>query len=115
MKELDIGTFVAVLQEMMGPLLWVILVAAALATLGFVYVLVRDRGLVARRLVWSEALGVIGGVGGVLLMHEITHSDFADIGGPIDWVVVAAIFVLGAVGTVVGAYTVLGLFFRRAA
>jgi hypothetical protein len=109
MKDLDIGTFVAVFQEMLGPWLWVGLAAAALATLAFAYVIVRDRGLVPARLVWSEVVAIAGGVAAVLIMQAVTHSGFADIGGPIDWVLVALIFAAGAVGTMVGVYALLGL------
>lgn len=115
MKQLDIATLLAVFQEMLGPWLWVGLAAAAVATLAFLFVLVRDRGLVAARLVWAEAAGVAGGAAAVLIMFAVTHSGFSDIGGPIDWVLVAVIFVAGAVGTIVGAYALLGLIAGRRA
>jgi hypothetical protein len=110
MKELDPWVFLAVLQEMLGPLLWVLLALAGLATIGFLAVLVRDRGrLRARRLVWAEAAGLLGGIAAVLLAHAVTDSGFADIGGPIDWVVLATIFLAGGFGTTIAAYAVLGL------
>jgi hypothetical protein len=114
MKELDIGTFIAVFHEMLGPWLYVAAAAAAVATLAFLWVLVRDRGLVSGRLVWSEVLGVGGGVAAVLIMHAVTSSGFRDIGGPIDWVLTALIFLAGAAGTTVGVYALMGLL-RRAA
>jgi hypothetical protein len=85
-----------------------------IATLAFLWVLVRDRGIVSGRLIWSEVLGIAGGVAAVLVMHAVTNSGFRDIGGPIDWVLTALIFLAGAVGTVVGAYALMGLL-RRAA
>jgi len=109
MKELDIGTLIAVFQEMLGPWLWIGLAVAALATLAFVYVVVRDRGFVPARLVWSELVAILGGAAAVLIMQAVTHSGFGDIGGPIDWVLVALIFAAGAFGTVIGAYAVIGL------
>lgn len=114
MKDLDIGTFLAVFQEMLGPWLWVLLAAAVLATLGFLLVLLRDRALRPRRLVWAEAVGLAGGIGAVLLMQAVTHSGFADIGGPADWVLVAMIFVAGGIGAMVAAYAALGLLRRPA-
>jgi drug/metabolite transporter (DMT)-like permease len=114
MKDLDLGTFLAVFQEMLGPLLWVLLAVAVLATLAFVLVLLRDQGLRPRRLVWSEVAGLVGGVGAVLFMQAVTHSGFADIGGPADWVLVALIFVLGAAGATVLTYAALGLARRLA-
>lgn len=114
MKELDVGTFVAVFQEMLGPWLWVILALAVVATLLLAVVLLRDRGVVPRRLVWAEVAGLGGGVAAVLVMQAVTHSGFRDIGGPIDWVLVALIFAAGAVGATIGAYGLMGLA-RRAA
>jgi uncharacterized membrane protein YhaH (DUF805 family) len=109
MKELDLATLVAVFQEMLGVWLWMGLAAAALATLAFLFVLVRDRGVVSSRLVWSELAGVAGGVAAVLIMQSVTNSGFRDIGGPIDWILVALIFLAGAVGTIVGVYALAGL------
>ncbi|MCC7427292.1 MAG: DUF5368 family protein [Alphaproteobacteria bacterium] len=109
MKEIDLATILAVFEEMLGPMLWVLVALALLATIAFVFVLVRDRGLRPRRLVWAEAAGVAGGIAAVLFMQFVTSSSFADIGGPIDWVLVAAIFAAGAIGTMVGIYALLGL------
>jgi drug/metabolite transporter (DMT)-like permease len=109
MKELDLLVFLAVFEEMLGTWLWVGLGAALLAAVAFVYVLVRDRGLRPRRLVWSEVVALGGGVAAVLVMQAVTHSGFRDIGGPIDWVLGLAIFVAGALAALVGAYAVLGL------
>ena len=109
MKSLDSGTLIAVFQEMLGVWLWVGLAAALLATLGFVYVVLRDRGFVPARLLWSELAGGAGGIGTVLLIQAVTHSGFRDIGGPIDWVLVGLIFLAGAVGTIVGVYALAGL------
>ena len=107
MKELEIGVFVAVFVEMLGPLLFWLLVAAAVAvTLGFVWVLVRDRGLDSRRLVRAQVVGVLGGVAAILFMQWITNSGFRDIGGPVDLMLVALIFVLGTIGAAILAYTV---------
>jgi phage shock protein PspC (stress-responsive transcriptional regulator) len=39
-------------------------------------------------------------------MHWITNSGFRDIGGPVDLMLVALIFVLGAIGAAILAYTV---------
>jgi hypothetical protein len=114
MKELDIATFWAVFQEMLGPMLWVLVALAVTATVAFVVVLLRDHGLRARRLVWAEAAGVLGGVAAVLFMQAVTHSTFEDIGGPIDWVLVAGIFVAGAGGTMLGVYALLGVMRRFA-
>jgi len=109
MKELDLATLVAVLQELLGPWLWAGLAAAVAATAAFLYVLVRDRGLVSARLVWSEVAGLAGGAAAVLILQAVTNSGFGDIGGPIDWVLVGLVFLAGAIGAIVGTYALLGL------
>lgn len=104
MKELDFATLVSVFQEMLGPWLWVVLALAALITAGFVYVLIRDRGLSSGRLVRSEIMAPVGGLASVLIMQKITDSRFSDIGGAIDVVLVALIFVGGMIGTAMMLY-----------
>lgn len=104
MKELDIFVFVSVFQEMLGPFLWVLLLLAVIVFVLFLAVLVRDRGLSHRRFVRSELVGVIGGVLAVLFMQQITSSRFSDLGGPVDVMLVALIWVAGAIGTTLIAY-----------
>jgi hypothetical protein len=104
MKDLDIWVFVSVFQEMLGPALWLLLALATLVVAGFVAVVFRDRGLSSRRLVRAQAAGVIGGIIAILVMQAITHSRFADIGGPIDVMLVALIWLGGAIGTTMLAY-----------
>lgn len=107
MKELEIGVLVSVFIEMLGPVLfWLLVVAAVAVTAAFAWVLVRDRGLDSRRLVRAQAVGLLGGVAAILFMQWITNSGFRDIGGPVDLMLVALIFVLGAIGAAILAYTV---------
>jgi hypothetical protein len=107
MQELDIMVFVAVFIEMLGPLLfWLLVLAIVVVTLGFAWVLIRDRGLDSKRLVRAQIVGVLGGIAAILFMQWITNSGFRDIGGPVDLMLVALIFVLGAIGAAILAYTV---------
>ncbi len=115
MKDLDLWTVVAVFQEMLGWTLWPIVAACVLATLAFLLVLMRDRRVVARRLLYAEAMGVLGGIGAVATMFLVTSSSPADLGGPIDWLLALGIFVAGGVGTVVGFYALIGIFGGSAA
>jgi hypothetical protein len=110
MKDLDLATLVAVFQEMLGWAFWAIVAVSALATLVFVYVLLRDRGIVPARLVRAEALGVLGGGAAVVAMFAVTNSSVSDLGGPIDWLLALGIFLVGLFGTAVGAYALMGLF-----
>jgi len=108
-QNVDPLMFVAVLHEMLGPLLWVIVAGSVVATLAFLWLLIRDRGLVSRRFVLSQLVGIAGGFAAVLFMQLITHSRLADVGGPIDWLLVAAIWLIGAGGTTVVVYDLWGL------
>jgi hypothetical protein len=113
MQTFDPAMFVAVLYEMLGPLLWVIVAGSAIATLAFLWLLIRDRGLVSRRFLLSELVGIAGGFAAVLFMQLITHSRLADVGGPVDWLLVALIWLIGAGGTTVVVYDLWGLWAGR--
>lgn len=107
MQELEIGVFVSVFVEMLGPVLfWLLVLAILVVTAAFVWVLIRDRGLDSRRLVRAQVVGLVGGLAAILFMQWITNSGFRDIGGPVDLLLVALIFVLGAIGAAILAYTV---------
>jgi hypothetical protein len=108
MKDLDIGVFVAVFQEMLGVWLWVGVAAAAVVLLLFLRLLLCERRMLAARLAWAQLFGLAGGVAAILIMQGVTHSSFADIGGPIDWVLVVVIYAVGAVIATIAAYTLLG-------
>lgn len=112
MKELDLATLVAVFEEMLGWTLWPIVAACVLATLAFLYVVVRDRGIVAGRMLRAELLGVLGGVAAVAVMFVVTSSSPADLGGPIDWLLVVGIFAGGLIGAAIASYAAMGLFAR---
>ncbi len=99
MKQLDLATLLAVFQEMFGLALWPLIGLAAAVTLAFVFVLLRDRGLRPRRLLWAEGAGLLGGLAAPAVMLVITGSHLGDIGGPIDWIVVAGIILAGDGGT----------------
>lgn len=108
MKTFDPMVLVAVFQEMLGPSLWLIASAAALTSGAFALLLWRERRLDSRRLVLSEAGGAAGGVLALALMATVTHSGFTDAGGPVDWLLILAIFGVGAAGAVIFVYAALG-------
>ena len=114
MKELTLSTLIAVFEEMFGPALFWGLVAAAVAvTLAFLWVLVRERGVAARRLVRAELFAPLGAVAAVAFVFWITNSGLGDIGGPIDIVMLIAIGVAGAGGLTLLAYVAQALRRRR--
>ena len=108
MKELDPLILLSVFQEMLGALLWPLLATLVLGTLAFILLLVRERKIVSRRLVRSQALGLFGGVFALMLMASVSSSGFTDAGGPADWLLIALVFGLGLVGAAIVVYTIAG-------
>jgi hypothetical protein len=109
-KELSLSTFLAVFEEMFGrALFWGLLAAALLVTLVFLVMLLRERRLESRRFLRAELTAPLGAIAAVALVFWITNSGPANIGGPIDWVLLAAIAVAGGGGLVITSYVLLGL------
>jgi hypothetical protein len=113
MKDMDPLVFLAVFQEMLGPLLWLMIVLAIVGVVAFVWLLRRERGLVSRRLVRAEALGLIGGGLALVIMAKVSSSGFTDAGGPADWFLIAAVYGAGLVATTILAYAVMGWIWPR--
>ena len=109
MKELDPLIFWYVFQEMLGaPLLWLLIILIAGGTLAFLFLLFKERTIIARRMVGAQAIGLLGGALALVVMAKVSSSGFTDAGGPADWFLIALVFGLGAVGTTVLGYTVGG-------
>jgi uncharacterized membrane protein YfcA len=109
MKDLDPMVFLAVFQEILGRTFWPLVLFVVICALGLLVILVRERGLDARRLVWSELVGLAGGFVGIWFMLFITSSRLEDLGGPIDWLLATGIWAAGAVGATIATYIVLYL------
>lgn len=114
MKELDPAVFLAVFQEILGGFFWPLVIVVVLGAIAFLYVLARDRRLASGRFLWSQIVGLAGGLFALWFTFFITSSQLADSGGPIDWVLLIVLFVLGAIGGTMAAYALLGLIDRRA-
>lgn len=108
MKELDPFILLAVFQEMLGPLLWLILAVVVVGTLAFLLLLVRERKIYSRRLMWSQLAGLFGGVMSLIIMAKVSASGYSDAAGPADWILLVLVFAVGAVGTTVLTYTIVG-------
>lgn len=108
MKELDPFILLAVFQEMLGPLLWLILAVVVVGTLAFLLLLVRERKIYSRRLMWSQLTGLFGGVISLVIMAKVSASGYSDAAGPADWILLVLVFAVGAVGTTVLTYTIVG-------
>ena len=95
MKELDPLILLAVFQEMMGPLLWILLAIIVGGTIAFFALLAKEGGIVARRMISAQAAGILGGILALVLMVMVSSSGFTDAGGPADWFLIALVFGLG--------------------
>jgi drug/metabolite transporter (DMT)-like permease len=110
MKQLSFETLIAVFEELYGAaLFWTLVGVAALITLGYLYVLIRDHKMSMRRFLWAQLSMPFGAIAAVLFVQAVTHSDFRDLGGPVDWIVMLAVAVLGAGGSAILVYTLQSL------
>ena len=105
MKDLDPLVLLSVFEEMLGPLLWLLLAVVILGIIAFASLLLRERHLVSRRLVRSEVLGVAGGALALVLMAKVSSSGFTGAGSPADWLLIALVFGAGLVGSTILFYT----------
>lgn len=110
MKDLTLGTMVAVFEEIFGTgLFWIMVAAAVLVTITYLYVLIRDRAVSWRKFLLAQLSMPVGAVAAVLFVQSVTSSGFGDIGGPVDVIVLALIAIAGAVGMAILVYTVQAL------
>lgn len=108
MKEFDLLMFLAVFQAMLGIWLWIMLLLGLVGTVAFVLLLVRERGVVSRRLLRAELVGLLGGGLALVIMANVSSSGFTDAAGPADWVLIALVYGAGLVITTVLVYTIAG-------
>lgn len=113
MKELTFETLVVVLEEIFGRgVFWAMVALAVLITLGYIYVLIRDRSVSWRKFLLAQLSMPVGAVLAVWFVMIMTDSHLSDMGGPIDYVVFLGVAALGAIGIAILVYTVEALFFR---
>jgi hypothetical protein len=114
MKELTLETMLAVFEDMFGAtLFWALVATAAVITLLYLYVLVRDRHVGWRKFLIAQLFMPVGAVLAVFFVLWVTNSRIADLGGPIDAIIFLGIAALGAGGVAILVYTVESLVFRR--
>jgi hypothetical protein len=110
MKELTLGTMIAVFEEMFGrALFWGLVLAVLAVTLLFFFVLIRDRGLHAGRFLRAQLALPVGAVLAPAFVFWITRSGLGDLGGPIDVIVLLLIALFGAIGAAILGYTAMAL------
>ena len=106
MQEMTLGTLIAVFEEMFGRgLFWAMVAVAAVVTLAYVYVLVRDRSVNWRKFLLAQLSMPLGAAAAVVFVLRITRSGLDDMGGPIDVIVLLAIAAAGAIGLAILVYT----------
>lgn len=108
MQDLDLMIFLIVFQEMLGPLLWILVLLAVAGITAFVTLVIKDKGISAQRLVLAQVAGLIGGAVALVLMAEASSSGFTDAGGPVDWFLIALVFGAGLIGTTILIYAITG-------
>ena len=114
MKDLTLGTLIAVFEEIFGRgLFWAMVAAAVVITLAYVYVLIRDRAVSWKKFLWAQLSMPFGALAAVLFVQRMTHSGFGDIGGPVDVIVMLMVAAAGAVGLAILVYTLESLVLRK--
>lgn len=114
MQDLTFGTMIAVFEEIFGRgVFWAMVAAAVLVTLGYLYVLIRDRSVTWRKFLFAQLSMPVGAVLAVWFVMAMTKSHLSDLGGPVDIIVFLGIAVLGAVGMAILVYTAESLFGSR--
>jgi hypothetical protein len=116
MEEMSLATLFAVFEEMFGRgLFWAMVVVALAITVGWIYVLFRDRKVSWRKFLLAQLSMPVGAVAAVWFVMWITSSGLRHIGGPIDWIVLLGVAVAGAIGFAILVYVVQSLLKRPGA
>ena len=114
MKELTFETLFAVFEEIFGRgLFWAMVAVAVVVTAAYIYVLIRDRSVGWRKFLLAQLSMPFGAVAAVWFVLGVTDSRLADMGGPVDIIVLLGIAAVGAVGFAVLIYTIQSLYRGR--
>ena len=106
MQELTLETLIAVFEEIFGRgLFWALVAAAVLTLVAYLYVLVRDRSVSWRKFLLAQLSMPVGAVLAVVFVLFMTNSRLADMGGPVDVIVLCAVALVGAIGMAILVYT----------
>ena len=106
MKELTFETLIAVFEEVFGRgVFWIMVAVAALVTLAYLFVLIRDRSVSWKKFLVAQLSMPVGAVLAVWFVMVMTKSKLSDLGGPIDMIVFLGVAVMGAVGMAILVYT----------
>lgn len=107
MKDLTLGTILAVFEEVFGRgLFWAMVGVAVLVTAAYIYVLVRDHHISWRKFLLAQLSMPLGAVAAIWFVLDMTGSEVRNLGGPVDVIVLLGIAVAGAIGMAILVYTV---------
>lgn len=82
MKDLTFETLLAVFEEVFGRgLFWLMVAAAVFATLGYLYVLIRDRAVSWKKFLYAQLSMPLGALLAVWFVMVMTKSKLSDLGG----------------------------------
>ncbi len=105
MKDLTLGTLIAVWEEMFGRgIFWAMVAVAAVITALYLYVLIRDRQMSMRKFLLAQLSMPVGAVAAVGFVLAVTSSHLSDMGGPIDVIMLMGIAAAGAMGFAILVY-----------
>ncbi len=111
MEQLTFETMITVFEEIFGrSLFWIMVAAAVIVTIAYLYVLIRDRELSMRKFLWAQLSMPVGAVAAVVLVQTMTSSHLRDLGGPVDVIVLLGVAAMGAIGAAILVYTAQSLF-----
>lgn len=114
MEKLTLETLIAVFEEIFGfALFWAMVAAAVLITLGYLYVLVRDRSVSWKKFLLAQLSMPFGAIAAVWFVIAVTDSHLGDLGGPIDIIVFLGVAAVGAIGMAILVYTLESLLGSR--
>lgn len=106
MQDLTLETLIAVFEEIFGrALFWGMVAVAVLVTVAYGFVLIRDRSVSWKKFLVAQLSMPVGAVLTVWFVMVMTKSHLADIGGPVDVIVVLGIAAMGALGMAILVYT----------
>ncbi len=108
MSEYQFSMLVSIMEIMLGAFFWPLIIGVVLLTLLFIVLLLKERQVYSRRLLHAQILGIFGGWFALWMMALLSESRFTDAGGPIDWLVIIVVYVLGFFGTAILWYTIAG-------
>ncbi len=110
MKDMTFGTILAVFEEIFGRgLFWTMVVAAALVTAAYIFVLIRDHSISWRKFLLAQLSMPVGAILAIWFVLVMTSSQLSDLGGPVDIIVILGIAGAGAIGIAILVYTIQSL------